>query len=164
MGELAAELGRAGLLAYPLDQLMPRYRKAPRLVFEAFQQVQPLRGGQHLKGQLEQPRDRVVQRVEARHDLLATTRNHVRILSARADIVRRPEARAVDQRQTVHNSRFERPAKTTETKVTQVISVTCHAMIVRRRTAAAGSVSHGVPTESWLSVRGLGYGTSSSGT
>jgi hypothetical protein len=68
-----------------VDQLVARHRKPTRLLFELLQKPQPFRSGQHVIGQLEHTADRIVQRVEALHDPLPATRNHVRTLPGSTD-------------------------------------------------------------------------------
>jgi hypothetical protein len=86
VGELAADLRRAGLLVHTVDQRIPRHRQPAAILFQAFEQPQPLRCGQRVERQVSQTRDRLAQRVERRDDLLTTTDCcHTRTLSATTD-------------------------------------------------------------------------------
>jgi len=88
MAELAAELGLTGLAGKLVDQRMTGHRQPPGLGLQPCQQRQAIRRRQRIEGELEQPRYRIVERIEALDDVFSATRMHVRILSMDSDVSR----------------------------------------------------------------------------
>ncbi len=70
----APQLALTGLLADLIDQRMLHRGQLAAKPLAALQDPQPLRGGQHIKGQLQRALHASLQRIEDLHDLLTTTR------------------------------------------------------------------------------------------
>jgi hypothetical protein len=85
MRQLAAQLLGIRLLGSLIDQLMLGHRQPPLLGLEDFEQVQPFRAGQRVTRQPAHCRHPGLERVEGRHDLIAITGTHVRILTRPTD-------------------------------------------------------------------------------
>ncbi len=79
--QLAAQLGRVGLCGELVDQRVLNCWQAAPDPFAAFQQGQPLGGGQRVAAQIQGAFEVSSKRVEHVDDLFPTTRTHVRILS-----------------------------------------------------------------------------------
>ena len=103
MGQCAAQFQGRGLAGKGIDQRMLQGRDAPAQLFAALQHRQLLPGGQRVQRQRAGTVQVGIERVEHRVDIVLTTWTHTTKLATHTDKNRRPE--------------------TTETTVTQVISV-----------------------------------------
>ena len=85
-GQLAAQLGRIGLLGELIDQCVFNGGLPATHLLPPLQYPEPLGCGQHVKGLVQGAFVVGFERVENLDNLLATTRTHVRIITMGSDI------------------------------------------------------------------------------